>query len=112
MAAAISIFDARLYYRVRHPEFDPRKAYRAVGYLAHSETSWNQLLFITDRGLTYTIKVFNTLNVNALCNDELTRVLNLPGGGIWPVAVEIMDDAIAMAPWPRARGKNPEIEDD
>lgn len=115
MGTAINLAEQNLFYRVRHPEFDPTKAYKAIAYVDYGESAWSQLLFINERGMTYSVKVNRALCINAYCDGRLGSVLligcNIPDSKI-PVVVEIGDHDIVALPWPKPRAANPDLDDD
>jgi hypothetical protein len=107
MAAAVNL-DGRttypLWYRVKHPEFDPNLAYKALAYLDYGESADHQLLFVTHRGLTWAVKVMRCLCLNAFAfqNMQFDRTwVGLP--------VAFREEAI---PWPKPVGRNPDLDDD
>jgi hypothetical protein len=48
-------FSAPVWYKVRHPQFSTRRAYRALGYECYSETAWASLVFILETGHTWAV---------------------------------------------------------
>ena len=57
MATSVNIASEGLFYRVKHPEFDFNRSYKALAYVAYGESAWSYLLFVTHRGFTYEIRV-------------------------------------------------------
>ncbi len=77
-----------LWYKVRHPWFDPGLAYRAVWFSDYSETAWPQIWFVLPTGHTVGVQ-----NHRCTClprpSDPLSRPLatsekNLPHAGKLP----------------------------
>ncbi|MHB8397327.1 MAG: hypothetical protein ACYDCI_00110 [Candidatus Limnocylindrales bacterium] len=95
---AINLCADGLYYKVRHPEFEPDWAYRAIAYIDYGESAWSKLLFVTQRGMTYGVKVH--------------RCVCLGDRGWYGMAVPLTDRAALALPWPRPVCKNPELDDD
>jgi hypothetical protein len=62
--AILDLSNHDLWYRVYHEEFDPNKVYKAIGYISFGETSWGQLLFVNEHGMTYAVMVYKTRCVN------------------------------------------------
>lgn len=49
--------NAIVWYKVRHPWFDPEWAYRAVAFTLPSESAWAYLTFILNTGHTVSVQV-------------------------------------------------------
>ena len=62
--ASLDISHLNLWYKVFHEEFDPCKVYKPIGYIDYGETAWAQIVFINDRGMTYSVTNYKTLCVN------------------------------------------------
>jgi hypothetical protein len=56
-----------VWYKVRHPWFDPTKAYRAVDYVLHSESAWGYLVFVLPKGHTVSIQVHRCTALPRTC---------------------------------------------
>ena len=100
MSAAVNVFDAKLYYRVKHPEFDEGRVYRAIAYFDFGESAWAKLLFVNERGMSYSVKSFRCFCVNEV------------DGALTPTSDPIGSPHVAEAPWPKPRCKNPDLDDD
>lgn len=48
---------SKLWFKVKHPWFDPHMAYEALWYHLHSESAWGYLLFAVPTGHCYAIQV-------------------------------------------------------
>ena len=57
MAASTPLAEHRLWYRVYHPVFSKELAYRAIAHLDFGETAWAYLLFVTEKGYTWSARV-------------------------------------------------------
>ena len=100
MATSVNLASEGLFYKVRHPEFDPTVAYKAIAYLDYGESAWAQLLFVTHRGMTYAVKVNRCVCVDA--NRSMRNVLRY----------RIEDPAVLCIKWPKPVCKNPDLDDD
>lgn len=58
MSAIMPLHGERIWYKVRHPHFNKALAYRAIGYLAYSETAWSYLVLVNEKGMTYQVQVW------------------------------------------------------
>lgn len=91
MSTAITFTEA-IWYKVWHPEFDENRRYRAIGHVSFGESAWSYLLFINERGMTYSVRVDRTYCLN---NNEFSSP----------------DPDIAEIKRPESRVKNPDTED-
>jgi hypothetical protein len=81
-------------YRVFHPEFDEDRIYTPIAHFDYGETAWDKILFINERGMTYSVRVDRTLCVNALAFSR---------------QIHHYEKAI---PKPQPRGYNPDLHTD
>lgn len=109
MSTSVNLEGSNLYYRVNHPEFDPTIAYKALAYIDYGESAWSQLLFVTENGLTYCVKVKRCLNLNAIA-EATEQKLRFSVNG--PVVTRIDSETLRNAPWPKPKARNPDLEDD
>lgn len=102
---AVDLYDKKLYYRVKHPEFSEGYIYRALHHvLPASETGWSYLTFINERGMTYTVRV------------DRTHCINVQYGvpcGATGLAFDLShDERIRNLPWPKPTRYNPDLDTD
>lgn len=61
---AIAAMPDGIYYRVKHPEFSNGLAYKALFFTTWAESGWDQITFINERGMTYSVKNFRCFCLN------------------------------------------------
>lgn len=66
MGAILDLSKLDMWYRIEHPDFSQTKAYRAIAYIDYGESAWSQLLFINERGMTFSLRVQYTVCLNPL----------------------------------------------
>lgn len=88
-----------VWYKVRHPWFDPTCAYRAVAYTLHSESSWAYLTFILATGHTVAVQVHR-------CTALPFPIVTLEGEYVRPLSREASE-----FPWARKLAvPNPDLD--
>jgi hypothetical protein len=110
MSSTVSMVDSGLWYRVNHPEFLPENAYRLLALTFYAESGWAYLTFVNEQGMTYAVKNWRGLCLNAVGGSQFT----LEGYSCvkpWsPLAGQ--NSFLKELPWPRPSVKNPDLEDD
>lgn len=88
----ISLADQNIMYKVFHPEFQPNRQYKALAYAIFAETAWAQLVFINEKGMTYSVVVYKT------------RAINIEDWSMENNAIKDLES-------PKVVGKNPDINE-
>lgn len=56
-----------VWYKVRHPWFDPETAYRSIWYTLPSESAWAYLTFVLPTGHTVAVQVHRCTALPVTC---------------------------------------------